>query len=63
MQVESTFGDEPYGMHLILTWLGGQVHLPPHELCAHLPGECCSILELPKDYQGPVTQDWAALGV
>lgn len=29
MQVESTFGDEPYGMHLILTWLEAKlIYLP-----------------------------------
>ncbi|XP_070477859.1 retinol dehydrogenase 16-like isoform X2 [Equus przewalskii] len=44
----------------ILTWLGCQVHLPPHELHALHPGGCHLLLELPKARQGPVAQAWGA---
>ena len=54
MKVEFIHGDELHGAHPVLTWLRGQAHLPPYELCVHLPGGCCGQLETSKAYQGPV---------
>lgn len=65
----SVLGDQLHGARphrlpspqQILSWLGCQVPLSPHELPAQLPGGSHGVLEKPQACEGPVTQDWGAL--